>query len=250
MRATAAALLDLLLPPACLGCRGAIAPDDAARLICRRCRTRLLAPPEPVCDRCGAPRLRTGRAEEMPCPSCRGWPADLRIARSACLLAPPADALVHQLKYRGWYALAEPMARRMVAVALPADVVEEAAICVTVPTTAARLRERGYNQAELLAAAFARLTGRRLVAALERTRGLSSQIALQPVARGTNVAGAFSMAPAVAHQLRRAHVLLIDDVMTTGATAVACAEALVAGGARCVSVLTFARAVNAPGLIP
>jgi ComF family protein len=248
MNATIGALFDLLLPPACLGCRRAVAPDDSARLVCRRCRSRLVAPPEPVCERCGAPRLRTGRAGELPCAACRTWPADVRVARSACLLVPPADALVHQLKYRGWHALAEPLAGRMAAVPLPTDVRDEARICVPVPTTADRLRERGYNQAERLAGALARRTGRLLVPALVRARGAASQIALQPVARGTNVAGAFSAVPAAAHRLHREHVLLVDDVMTTGATAVACAEALVGAGARCVSVLTFARAINAPGL--
>jgi ComF family protein len=245
---TGRALLDLLLPPACLGCRSAIAPRDTARFVCRRCRSRLLPPPAPLCARCGAPCLRTGRAPELPCALCRDWPADVRVARSACLLVPPADALVHQLKYRGWHRLAEPLAERMAAVALPADVVEEAKLCVPVPTTAARHRERGYNQAERLATAFARRTGRTPIEALVRARGNASQIALQPAARGANVAHAFAVVPDVARTLRRAHVLLVDDVMTTGATAVACAAALVDGGARCVSVLTFARAVTAPGL--
>jgi ComF family protein len=248
MRATVAALLDLLLPPACLGCRGVIAPGDAVRLVCRRCRSRLLPPPSPLCPRCGSPRLRTGREAELPCPQCRRWPAELRAARSACLLAAPADALVHNLKYRGWQALAVPMAERMTAVEMPQDVREETSMCVPVPTTPARRRERGYNQAELLARAYASATGRRCVGVLERTRGAASQIALQPAARGSNVAGAFAVLPALAHQLRGMHVLLVDDVMTTGATAIACTEALVQGGARCVSVLTFVRAVTAPGL--
>jgi ComF family protein len=242
------ALLDLLLPPACLACRGRIPPGDSARLVCRPCRMKLRTPPAPICQRCGAPRLRTGREVEVPCPSCRLWPPALRVARTACLLVEPADTIVHHLKYRGWATLAPFMAERMAAVTLPQDVAEETTLCIPVPTTASRLRERGYNQAELIAAAFAERTGRRLCAALQRSGAQVSQISLQPAARGANVAGAFAVEPAAARLLHRQHVLLIDDVMTTGATAVACVEALTDAGARCVSVIAFARALTAPGL--
>jgi ComF family protein len=243
-----AALLDLLLPPACLACRGRIPPGDAARLVCRPCRARLRPPPTPLCPRCGAPRLLTGREAELPCPACRPWPAELRVARAACILAEPADVLVHQLKYRGWGALAPLLAERLATIPLPHDVATETTVCIPVPTSAARMRERGYNQAALIAEAFAERTGRTCAPALVRTRANVSQIALQPAARGANVAGAFAVEPAAARTLRRQHVLLLDDVMTTGATAVACVEALTAAGTRCVSVLTFARAVTAPGL--
>ncbi|NIS37297.1 MAG: ComF family protein, partial [Actinobacteria bacterium] len=98
----------------------------------------------------------------------------LRAARSACLLHPPGDRLVHQLKYRGWHALARPLAEQMAALALPADVEEEARVVVPVPTTAARFRDRGYNQAERIAREYARATGRRLVPALERASAAST----------------------------------------------------------------------------
>jgi ComF family protein len=153
--------------------------------------------------------------------------------------------LVHQLKYRGWRALAAPLADRMAAIRLPEDVVEEATVCVPVPTTRARLRQRGYNQAELLARAFAIRTGRQLRTVLERAGGARSQTALQPVARGANVAGAFRVAPGSAAVLRRAHLLLVDDVLTTGATAAECTRTLQEAGARCVSLITFARALDA-----
>lgn len=164
-------------------------------------------------------------------------------------MTPPGDRLVHQLKYRGWHALAGPMAERMAAVALPPDVEREARVVVPVPTTASRMRERGYNQAERLAREYARRTGRRVVEALERASASSTQTALQPAARKANVAGAFRPAgPAVA-AIAGAHCLLVDDVLTTGATATECARTLVAAGARCVSVLTFARALDARRLM-
>lgn len=168
----------------------------------------------------------------------------LRAARSACLLHYPADALVHQLKYRGWKALSDLMGTAMAGVPLPADVAAEAGLVVPVPTTSLRLRERGYNQAELLARRVAAVSGRAHLLALCRGAGSSSQTGLQPVARAANVAGAFRPEEGALDDLVGEHLLLVDDVLTTGATVVACAEVLVAAGARCVSVLTFARATG------
>ncbi|MGH7504872.1 MAG: ComF family protein, partial [Longimicrobiales bacterium] len=160
---------------------------------------------------------------------------------------PPADRIVHQLKYRGWRALSGPMAERMASLRLPEDVDVEARLVVAVPTTAVRLRERGYNQADLIAHAFARRTGRRVRSLLVR-RGVSgSQTRLQPASRATNVAGTFAMAGD--ERLDRVHLLLVDDVLTTGATALECARVLVEAGARCVSMITFARALDARRLV-
>lgn len=128
---------------------------------------------------------------------------------------------------------------------LPRDAEEEATIVVPVPTTATRLRERGYNQAERLAASYARNTGRTLRTLLSRSGSTTTQTALQPVARGANVAGAFRAVDHGVGQLRGEHVILVDDVLTTGATAIACTRALVEAGARCVSLITFARALDA-----
>lgn len=234
-------LLDLVFAPACLGCGRA---GEPGRLVCGRCRSRLTPPPAPLCARCGFPRLRTGRDPGPTCQECRDWPTGLRAARSACLLREPADALVYQLKYRGWYRLADTMARYMAAVALPPDVAREARLVVPVPTTPLRLRERGYNQAGVLAKALGRETGRTVICGLERTVGASSQIALQPAARLANVAGAFGLVMGADNDIAGEHLLLVDDVLTTGATVIACTQALVDGGARCVSVLTFARATG------
>lgn len=234
-----AALADLVFAPSCLGCGQSIDPADSARIVCRVCRARLRALPHPCCARCGAPRLRTGRTDDI-CPECLAWPPDLDFARSACLLAPPADTLVYQLKYRSWPALAAPLAGLMARMPLPPPL-HDAAFVVPVPTTRQRLRERGYNQARLLALAFARYTGRTLVDALVRERGNATQTTLQPLARRANVTGVFRTAAASGH-VRNAGVVLVDDVLTTGATASACALALRGAGVRCVGLVTFARA--------
>lgn len=249
MHALLESLLDLVFAPICLGCDGAIPPASAARLVCGRCRSRMRAIPAPLCPRCGAPRLRTGRAPEPVCDECRGWPPELRCARSACVLHPPADRLVHQLKYRGWHALAEPLAARMSQIELPEDVCADTTIVVPVPTTPARIRQRGYNQAELLARAFARLTARRMEPALHRAAASQTQTTLQPAARAANVASAFTVVPGAECRIAGEHLLLVDDVLTTGATVAECARTLVLAGARSVSVVTFARALDARRLI-
>jgi ComF family protein len=151
-------------------------------------------------------------------------------------------SLVHALKYRGWEAAAAPMAARMAPLPFPDDVHDEARLVVPVPTSASRLRERGYNQAALLAREYAARTGRTSVPeALVRTRETGTQTALHPGERRANVTGAFAVPPGRGGALSGEHVVLVDDVWTTGATALACAEALLDGGARVVSVATFAR---------
>ncbi|MGH7477778.1 MAG: ComF family protein, partial [Longimicrobiales bacterium] len=199
--------------------------------------------PPPCCDRCGAPLPRTGRAPEHSCIECAAWPPWLLAARSVALLHPPADRLVHELKYRGWHALAGPLGRLLARLPLPAPL--HAALVVPVPTTATRLRQRGYNQAERIAHAFAIATAREARPLLTRTGRAGSQTRLQPASRAANVAGEFRVRSGAEVELAGALVLLVDDVMTTGATALACATALVAAGARGVGVVTFARAFDA-----
>jgi ComF family protein len=179
------------------------------------------------------------------CRTCRPWPAGVRAIRSAFALGNVPRSLAHALKYGGWSAAAAEMAARMACLDLPADARAEVRLVVPVPTSRTRLRERGYNQAALLAEEFARQTG--LIYApelLRRTRATASQTSLHPGDRRANVARAFAAPDAgAANALLGEHVLLVDDVWTTGATALACAEALREAGARAVSVVTFARAV-------
>lgn len=237
------ALLDLVFAPVCLGCDGLIAPGDTARLACRRCRSRLRRPPAPLCPRCGAPRGLTGAASNaFTCPECAGWPDALRFARSACLLEPPADRLVHELKYRGWRGLAGPMGQAMAAVDWPVEA-HEPAVITAVPTTVRRARRRGYNQAGLLADALGAATGRSVHLLLQRGSGARTQTTLQPAARAANVAGAFAATAAVDGM----HIMLVDDVLTTGATAAECASVLAAAGACCVRLITFTRAFGLRG---
>jgi ComF family protein len=174
----------------------------------------------------------------------------VRAARSACFVTGGTGGeIVHALKYHGWESAADGMATRMMRLAWPADVVRERSIVVPVPLSPTRQRERGFNQSGLLA--------RRVAAGwtlpyspdlLVRTRSTSSQTRLTPGDRLSNVAGAFRAADGSRETLRGAHVVLVDDVVTTAATLNACAAALCAGGARIVSYLTFGRARSARDL--
>lgn len=151
--------------------------------------------------------------------------------------------IVHALKYLGWHAVAPELALRMSRLTWPRDVVDERCALIPVPLSSKRLRERGYNQSELLARPLGQLWRLPLLAdALERTRYTQTQTRLTPGERLRNVSGAFRVCPSARKQLRGGHVVLVDDVVTTAATLNACAAALCDGGARIVSFVTFGRA--------
>lgn len=154
-----------------------------------------------------------------------------------------AQALVHALKYDGWPAIADEIGARMARLDWPADVRRELTALVPVPLAAERLRERGFNQSELLARAAApRLAIPVWTDVLERVRQTTSQTRLTADDRLRNVSGAFHAPSAGRAKLRGAHVVLVDDVVTTASTLNACAAALYDGGARILSYMTFARA--------
>ena len=235
--AAGAALLDLLLPRACVACGGAMDAVDVG-VVCGRCWSRTRSLPFPQCERCGHP---TGGRR---CRWCALLPPYVRAVRSVCWVsAGTAPAIIHALKYHGWTAVADGMATRLARLAWPADVIAERAALVPVPLAATRERERGFNQSALLARALA---ARWRVPAwedvLERTRTTPTQTRLTPGERAANVHNAFRAAMDARSRLRGAHVVLVDDVVTTAATLNACAAALCAGGARIVSYVTFGRA--------
>jgi ComF family protein len=158
-------------------------------------------------------------------------------------MAGTAAAVVHALKYKGWAGLAGEMGRRMAATRFSAAIENEIKGTVPVPLSETRLRERGFNQAEQLARAVSAERGWPLLTGvLIRSRDTRRQARLAPRERRLNVAGAFTVATANREDIDDAHLVLVDDVLTTAATAQDCVRALCLGGARAVSVLTFARA--------
>jgi len=233
-------LLDLLLPRACLGCGVRVPPEREPGLVCGPCATALREPSYPRCGRCDFP-LGTGAATDAGCSECRRWPTALSGARACSVLKPPADALVHALKYDGWSGLAEVMGSRMGMLGIHSGV-RRPFLVVPVPTTRARARRRGYNQAKLLAEVVARNTGEPLVDALIRRPGGATQVSLHPSQRLANVKRVFSVREDERLRLRGASILLVDDVLTTGATAGAAAKALADAGCGGVYLSAFTRA--------
>ena len=155
----------------------------------------------------------------------------------------PASSIVHALKYAGWSKVADEMAERMSRLAWPRDVVDERAALLPIPLASARKRERGYNQSALIAAGLSKRwrvpTWENLVV---RSRETQSQTRLTPEQRLGNVAGSFQIGARNIGVLQGAHVMIVDDVVTTAATLNACAKVLYDAGARIISYVTFGRA--------
>lgn len=226
VRAAAGALLELVYPPRCAAC------GEPARRepFCELCAGAVDAVP-PGCARCGLP------GPEALCGACRAAPPAFDAVRAGGLFGGPLADAVHALKYGGRPALARPLGAWLAARAP----VPEGALVVSVPLARGRRVERGYDQASLLADALARASGRRAARArraLRRVRETPPQVGRSREERARNVAGAFEATAAVAGR----DVILVDDVVTTGATADAAAAALRRAGARSVVVVALARA--------
>jgi ComF family protein len=154
-----------------------------------------------------------------------------------------AERLLYAFKYDGWRALAPEMADRMARLDWPEDVVHERAALVPVPLATARERERGFNQSAELARALAPRFGIPVWDdVIERPRRTTSQTRLTPEQRLYNVAHAFRVVAGAPAKLCGAHVMLVDDVVTTAATLNECASTLWNAGARIISYVTFGRA--------
>jgi ComF family protein len=171
-------------------------------------------------------------------------PPYVRAARSVCWASRDIGlGIVHALKYQGWSRVAGEMALRMSRLEWPPDVVAERCAVVPVPLSAKRERHRGFNQSTVLCEALApRWDVPVWRDVLVRIRHTETQTRLTPGERLRNVSGAFSAPDSARKMLRGAHVVLVDDVVTTAATLNACAAALCAGGARIISFVTFGRA--------
>ncbi len=226
-------LLDTVLPPLCPGCG-----DDLAgrRWLCGDCRRALRpAPSGRFCLLCRAERRPEGDREAGY--RCRDpGHASLR-GTAAFWMEPPLDALVHALKYRGRDDLGRPLGRLLAAGTAPVP----GALVIAVPLHRARLRERGYNQAALLARRAASEWGAPwLEGMLARDRPTRPQARLREPDRAGNVARAFAVREPAA--VRNRTWTLVDDVVTTGSTALAAARALVDAGAKGVVAASLALA--------
>lgn len=232
--------LDLLLPPHCLTCDAEVERQGS---FCATCFSGLNLISAPFCARCGVPFTHEGEAERgadgaLSCTPCLTRAPGFAMARAALRYDEGAKRLILPFKHADRTEMAAPLARLMARAG--GDLLQAADILVPVPVHWRRLIARRYDQAALLAQRLGRLSGRRVVPdVLRRTRATVPLGDKGAAERAALVADAFSVArPArVAGQ----RVLLVDDVMTSGATAEACARALLAAGAARVEVLAAAR---------
>jgi len=232
VREVLADTLALALPPRCPGC-GAVVRGD--HRFCVDCWGSLNFLGPPWCATCSAP-FAIDRGPDAQCAACLDHPPRHAGARAAVAYGPVARTLALRLKYGGRLAFATTAARLM-ARHMPGD----ASLLVPVPLHRWRLWGRGFNQAVLIAGALTRETGvphDPLV--LRRGKRTPALRGMSPRQRREAVRGAFT----VARPLDGAHVVLVDDVYTSGATADACTRALLKRGAAKVTILCWARVVG------
>ena len=221
-----ASVLDLLYPRRCAGCGSGEWP------FCPSCREGLVTLLPPWCARCGRPW-------EEPLSSCSDCPPQaIAGVRAPFLYRGPARAALHRLKFAGWRAVGGALGAAM------ASVNGFAPDAITwVPLSRSRRSRRGYDQAAALAASVASILRVPSVRMLERTRDTPAQARRTGPERRKAMRGAFRWA---GRSPPPARVLLVDDVLTTGATAAECARVLRSAGARTVHLLTAARALSGP----
>jgi ComF family protein len=231
--------LDLLLPPRCAAC------DNAVRVqgeLCAACFARTNFITAPFCVRCGVPfaSAQQGGVEGGLCAGCHADAPRFRQARAALRYDEQGRRLILPLKHGDRIELAAILAPMMARAG--AALLARADVLIPVPLHRRRLFERKYNQAAVLAYAVGRLVDRPVLPdALIRTRRTAPLDKKSPQERAFEVAGSFAVRRSRVGRISGRTVLLVDDVMTSGATANACADALLEAGALAVDVLVAAR---------
>jgi ComF family protein len=235
--------LDLVLPPRCLGCGGLVEIQGA---LCAACWSAVTFITDPLCRCCGLPfdhAVEGARADDLDCGACLAEPPPFSRARAVMRYDDGSRPLLLGFKHGDRTEAAPPFAAWMARSG--AGLLAEADVIAPVPLHWRRLFARRFNQAALLAHALGRGSGIPVVPdLLVRRRATPSQGRLSRSERQRNVAGAFAVRPRRAGLIQGRRLLLVDDVMTTGATVSACAGAALKGGAASVDVLVLARALR------
>jgi len=235
---TARLVLDIALPTLCVSCREPVAGEG----VCAGCWAKLSFIAPPYCPRLGIPFVYDPGPELLSMEAIANPPAYGR-ARAAVRYDDVARTLVHALKYQDRTDLAPTMGRWMARAGK--ELLGDADVLVPVPLHWQRGWSRRYNQSAALAKVISRHSGVAMAsAALRRVRATEQQIGLSRAQRASNVQGAFKIADERKADIQGRRVILIDDVLTSGATVTACARALLRAKAAQVDVLVFARVVD------
>ncbi len=233
------AALDALLPPQCLSCR---TPVDRQGSLCATCWSEIDFITDPLCAACGTPFEYDAGTGAL-CAACIAEPPVYARARAALRYDDRTRSLVLGFKHGDRTERAATFAGWMVRAG--AALIADADLIAPVPLHRLRLAARRYNQSAMLANAAGRASGVSIVPdLLVRTRATPSQAGRNRRARADNVRGAFAIRPGRTDRLAGKRVLVVDDVLTSGATLGACAKALLRGGAASVDALTLARVVR------
>jgi ComF family protein len=234
-------ILDFFLPTSCSYCNSSVA-DSAVPFFCANCWADFSSIDGPVCPLCGKPFESPEALSKSPshhCLSCRQTPPIFDQALSVGYFEGPLREAIHQFKYRPCRALGRPLAAWMAKNIRPVGGIDR---IIPVPLHTSRLRQRGFNQALILAHGISKTFSLPLsYDNLKRVRPTRPQVELSGEERIKNVAGAFALRRS--DEMKDRDVLLIDDVFTTGATMNECARVLKDAGAARVTALTIARAV-------
>ena len=236
--AAARLALDIALPTLCVSCREPVDGEG----VCAECWAKLSFIAPPFCPRLGIPFVYDPGPELLSMEAIANPPAYQR-ARAAVRYDDVARTLVHALKYQDRTDLAPTMGRWMARAGQ--ELLADADILVPVPLHWRRGWSRRFNQSGALARVIARESGVKVASeALRRVRATEQQIGLSRAQRASNVQGAFKVAAERNADIAGRSVVLIDDVLTSGATMDACARALLRAKAARVDVLVFARVVD------
>lgn len=224
-------LLDVLFPPSCAGC------GSWGDRYCPTCFKKTKLVNKPICQICGD---RITSDHDVICDRCRNQQVNFTAIRSWAYFAEPLQSAIHKLKYRHDRGLGEVLAQPLLE--LYQKYHWQIELIVPVPLDSAKQKERGYNQAALLARPISWSTDIPYTdRALSRVKTTRQQVGLSMSERAENVAGAFGAQRA---WVEGKGILVIDDVITTGATINACALALINAGASQVFGLTLARSTH------
>lgn len=234
-------LIDIIYPRACVVCKNKLKGTAASidNIVCPACWSKIQKNLPPFCHRCGR-SLRSSRGIKNICVSCLKRPLDFDRAFSPCVYEGVTKSLIHEFKYKSKEHIGAVLSRLMIDFIreydLPMPFID---MVIPMPLSRDRLREREFNQAELLgsriASEFNKEIGRGVLLRHRRTK---SQADLTERERLENVRGCFSLGKGA--DVKGKHILLIDDVLTTGATSSEAAVTLKNSGANIVFVLTLA----------